>query len=237
MRWLSGSRFGREPVLQGMRVTMPFKSAKYIVVVVLTCVLLAVGQDRSAAEQASFERGRRAFIENDCYSCHGWYQVAHYRWGDLAKSAMVGADTGGDVLKPFIRHGIQCRVGLTTPMMPAYWDVPEDELSDLIDYIHFERQDRRYQELTSEGLTLGDARKGEAFFAGAGQCNRCHSASNDLAGIAKKYDFAELRRRLLRPGSDTDSMEVKGLSAHRNRLEHYRSSELRDLLAYLLRLR
>lgn len=216
---------------------MPFIKTKYIVVLLLSCALHTVGQDRSAAEQAAFERGHRAFIENDCYSCHGWYQVPHYRWGDLAKSALVGADRGGDVLKPFIRHGIQCRVGLTTPMMPAYWDVPEDELSDLIAYIHFERQDRRYQELTSESLSLGDARKGEAFFAGTGQCTACHSASGDLAGIAKRYDLPELRERLLRPGKETEVMDAKGLGAHRSRLEHYSSSELHDLLAYLAELK
>src|SRR5262249_4873012 len=49
-------------------------------------------------------------------------------------------------------------------------------------------------------VVTGDAKKGEAFFKGAGGCNKCHSPSGDLAGIASKYDAVTLQSRLLFPG-------------------------------------
>ena len=45
----------------------------------------------------------------------------------------------------------------------------------------------------------GDAKQGEAFFNGEGQCTRCHSVSGDLAHIASKYEPVELQRRILVP--------------------------------------
>lgn len=48
-------------------------------------------------------------------------------------------------------------------------------------------------------LLTGNADAGKAFFNGEGQCNRCHSPSGDLAGIANKYTPADLQARFLYP--------------------------------------
>ncbi len=50
------------------------------------------------------------------------------------------------------------------------------------------------------GLLSGDARAGEAYFNGAGGCTQCHSATGNLAGVAKRYTTAALQQKFLFPG-------------------------------------
>ena len=88
--------------------------------------------------------------------------------------------------------------------MPAI-ALSETQIADVIAYLH-----RRLTEsdLTSPPnprdyslklLLTGNAEAGKAFFNGEGRCAGCHSASGDLAGIAKKYAPAELQVRFLYP--------------------------------------
>ncbi len=48
-------------------------------------------------------------------------------------------------------------------------------------------------------LATGNAAAGRRYFEGAGKCSSCHSATGDLAGIAKKYQGLTLLRRILYP--------------------------------------
>ena len=52
-----------------------------------------------------------------------------------------------------------------------------------------------------QGLLSGDAKAGEAYFNGAGGCNKCHSPTGNLAGVGKKYSAAALQQKFLFPGS------------------------------------
>ena len=45
----------------------------------------------------------------------------------------------------------------------------------------------------------GNAKAGEAWFNGAGQCSTCHSATGDLKGIGGRFDPATLQGRFLFP--------------------------------------
>jgi cytochrome c553 len=50
-----------------------------------------------------------------------------------------------------------------------------------------------------QNIVTGDAKKGQAYFNGAGRCNTCHSPTGDLAKIATKYDPVALQSRLVYP--------------------------------------
>ena len=60
--------------------------------------------------------------------------------------------------------------------------------------------DHRNTYLFLDALT-GDAKKGEAYFNGAGKCSTCHSATGDLKGIGAKYDAHDMQGRWLQPRS------------------------------------
>jgi cytochrome c oxidase cbb3-type subunit 3 len=48
-------------------------------------------------------------------------------------------------------------------------------------------------------LQTGNADAGKKYFAGAGGCAACHSATGDLAGIASRYRGLELEEQMLYP--------------------------------------
>jgi cytochrome c oxidase cbb3-type subunit 3 len=48
-------------------------------------------------------------------------------------------------------------------------------------------------------LLSGDAKAGEAYFNGAGGCNKCHSTTEDLAHVGTRYAPAALQQKFLFP--------------------------------------
>src|SRR5439155_16375032 len=48
-------------------------------------------------------------------------------------------------------------------------------------------------------VVTGDAKKGEAYFNGAGGCRNCHSPTGDLKGIGARYVPYALQQRWLGP--------------------------------------
>ncbi len=186
------------------------------------------------APTAALERGRTVFVLNHCHFCHGEDLTrANMGAANLAQSALVGADTDGNAIGAVVRAGLP---NLQTAM-PSYRDLSSQEMVDLARYIHYLRQQARYNELIQPVMTAqGDAVRGRALFAGAGTCTSCHTSSNALAGIARKYDPAALRARLLRPGPPKPVEAVEpttGQSVHLKLLENYTAADVDDLLAYL----
>lgn len=149
-------------------------------------VAFADAQPLKAPDPAALARGRRSYILNDCYSCHGWYQVANYRFGELERAPMMGVDEGGNILGPFFRVGTECRIESKITPMPAYPRLSEAEMSDLITYIHFERRER----------LSGNRAAGKEYFDGVGKCGSCHKPGG-LSALGPKYDTASLRQLLL----------------------------------------
>ena len=150
------------------------------------------------APTAALERGRTVFVLNHCHFCHGEDLTrANMGAANLTQSALVGADTDGNAIGAVVRAGLP---NLQTAM-PSYRDLSSQEIVDLARYIHYLRQQAKYNELIRPATTArGDAVRGRALFTGAGTCASCHTSSNALAGIARKYDPPALRARLLRPG-------------------------------------
>jgi cytochrome c oxidase cbb3-type subunit III len=190
------------------------------------------------APTAALERGRTVYVLNHCHFCHGADLTrANMGAANLTQSALVGADTDGSVIGAVVRAGLP---NLQTAM-PSYRDLSSEEMVDLARYIHYLRQQAKYNELIQPAPTArGDAVRGRAFFTGAGACASCHTSSHALAGIARNYDTAALRARLLRPGPPKPVEGVEptaGQSAHLKLLENYTPADVDDLVAYLRELK
>lgn len=185
------------------------------------------------APTAALERGRAVYVLNHCHFCHGEDLTrANMGAANLSQSPLVGADTDGNAIGAIVRAGLP---NLQTAM-PSYRDLTAQELVDLARYIHYLRQQARFNELVSPTAAAGDAGRGAAFFAGPGNCASCHAGSRGLEGVARKYDAATLRARLLRPGPPRPAEGVEpttGQAAHLKLLENYTPENVEDLLAYL----
>jgi cytochrome c oxidase cbb3-type subunit III len=199
---------------------------------------LAARQERDAggfkAPTAALERGRAVYVLNHCHFCHG-EDLTRATMGaaNLSQSPLVGADEDGNMIGPLAKAGLP---NLQTAM-PSYADLTSAEIVDLARYIHFLRQQARFNELSRlADSPAGDRKAGETYFNGAGNCRSCHSLTGDLASISRKYDPTTLRARLLRPGPPPPSDGVRpttGQAAHLKLLENYTAANVQDLVAYL----
>jgi len=185
------------------------------------------------APTVALERGRTVYVLNACHFCHGIDLTgATMGAADLMHSPLVGADEKGNIIGAVVLSG---KPNLQTAM-PQYPDLTKAQIEDLAAYIHYLRQVGRYKELT--GPTQpggGDAKAGEDYFRA--NCSNCHSMTSDLAGVAKKYDGATLRSRLLRPGlaitpEGSDAIAA-GRKQHLKLLERDSNEDVQNLLAYL----
>ena len=88
-----------------------------------------------------------------------------------------------------------------------------EQIADIAAFLHA----RAHEAILSSGvpsdypiekLLTGNAEAGKAFFEGPGGCKNCHSATGDLAGVAKKYSSIEFEARMLYPGNQHKSAVV-----------------------------
>jgi cytochrome c oxidase cbb3-type subunit 3 len=112
---------------------------------------------------------------------------------DLTRSALVQEDEGGKQLGAFLK------VGRPDRGMPPF-ELTDEQNADLAAFLHAEiylAANRSHYKVLD--ILVGDPKAGEAFFAGAGKCATCHSASGDLKGVGAKYDPPTLQGRILNP--------------------------------------
>ena len=137
-------------------------------------------------------RGSILFKEK-CGGCHGMTAKGTNKAPDLVRSVLVLDDEIGLLIGPVIRNGRPAKgmpkVGLSEP-----------QIGDIVAWLHAQTfaADHRNTYLFLDALT-GDAKKGEAYFNGAGGCAKCHSGSGDLKGIGGKFDAHDLQGRWLMP--------------------------------------
>jgi mono/diheme cytochrome c family protein len=139
------------------------------------------------------ERGRKQFVAQ-CGSCHGANARGEDNGPDLVRSEIVLDDEQGSLIGPLIRQG---RPG---DGMPAF-DLTDAQIQDLAAFLRERTQaaiNRNAYPL--QDLLTGDAKAGQAFFNGAGGCSSCHSPAGDLAGLATRFQPAQLQTRFLYPG-------------------------------------
>lgn len=143
----------------------------------------------------AFERGRTQF-EQSCAFCHG-VDATGARGPDLLRSPVVAHDVKGDLIGEVMRNG---RPDKGMPPIPA---TPE-QVADIAAFLH----GRVVEELNSsevpagypvEKLLTGSVEAGKAYFDGPGGCQKCHSATGDLAEVAGRYSPIELEAHMLYP--------------------------------------
>lgn len=147
----------------------------------------------SKQDPAAVERGGKVFATY-CAGCHGAAAKGGPGAPDLVRSLLVLDDEKGILIAPVIREG---RPDKGMPKL----NLTEPQISDIVAWLHVRTYSAGHRNTYAFGdVVTGDAKKGEAYFNGAGKCNTCHSPTKDLAGIAAKTDPFTLQSLWLHPG-------------------------------------
>lgn len=149
----------------------------------------------SREDAAAVDRGGKLFAAN-CAKCHG--ATAKGMTGkdntDLVRSLYVLDDEKGILLTPPIRDGRPDKGMPKSTLTDA-------EILDVAAWLRVQAYGAGHRTTyTFLDVLTGDAKKGEAYFNGAGKCNTCHSATGDLKGIGSRYSPQQLQGRWLSPG-------------------------------------
>ena len=232
---------------------------RYQRVLIFACaVILAAGS--AAAQQLSTDRpkgvvnfltpinpdpvlqhDKEIYVSYGCAYCHGVFLQNRGEAADLLHSSLVGKDNNGDYIGAVLRVGIPQTAKLSP--MPQFSDLSDREISDIVDWIHYERQQEKYKELTAaRGVEPGNAAAGKTYFSA--NCGSCHNDSA-AAALGKKYDASALQTHILRPAfldvpqtmkvSDLQSAKASEAArhSHLHLLENYSPADVANLTAYL----
>ncbi len=149
----------------------------------------------SKEDPATVARGGKLYAAN-CATCHG--ATAKGLTGrdntDLVRSLYVLDDEKGILLTPPIRDGRPDKG------MPKS-NLTDAEILDVAAWLRVQSYGAGHRTTyTFLDVLTGDAKKGEAYFNGAGKCNTCHSPTGDLKGIGTRFTPQQLQGRWLSPG-------------------------------------
>lgn len=187
------------------------------------------------------QHSKETYVLFGCSYCHGLYLVARGEATDLMHSRLVGRDENGKLIGPLLRAGIPQTAKLSP--MPQFNDLSDQQIADLVRWIHYGRQQGRYKELMEvKDPAAGNAPAGKSYFDQT--CAACHSVTGDLANLAKKYDSPQLRAEVLRPrflnaprswklDRRDDAKTASARQRHLALLENYSAEDVANLLAYL----
>jgi len=143
-------------------------------------------------DAAAAERGGKLYGPN-CAFCHG-EKATGADGPDLVRSTLVLHDEKGDRIGPVLLKGRPDKG------MPAFSALTLEQVRDLAEFLHLKVElaanRGTYHTLN---IVTGDAKRGEAYFNGAGGCNACHSPTGDLAHIGARYPADMLQNRFLWP--------------------------------------
>lgn len=184
------------------------------------------------------QQAKETYVVFGCAYCHGITLTPRGEAADLMHSPLVGSDTNGDTIAALLRAGVPRTTKLSP--MPQFSDLSDRQLHDIARYIHYARQQGRFDEIVIARDAPADAAAGKTYFDQ--NCASCHGA--DLNGLGRKYDKSVLREQLLRPKSlnRPQSFAVEALSdnrigtgrqRHNWMLENFTSGQVANLVAYL----
>lgn len=167
-------------------------------------VLASAAHSQADAKEAAAQRGRKEFTQS-CAFCHG-PEATGGRGPDLIRSSLVAHDQKGELIGEVIRSG---RPDKGMPAIPA----SDAQIANISAFLHARALEAlKSAEVPSaypvEKLLTGNAEAGKTFFEGGGGCANCHSATGDLAGVARKYSSIELEARILYPRGKAKSAVV-----------------------------
>jgi cytochrome c oxidase cbb3-type subunit 3 len=146
--------------------------------------------ERQKVDPAAAMRGRTVYVQH-CVNCHGSSAKGTDRGPDLIRSVVVLRDRLGNGIGPAVRKSATHQADLSA--------------AEIVDLSHFLHQ--RVESIATNrtarvplNVLTGDPEAGRAYFNGAGRCSTCHSATGDLAGIARRIaDPVNLQQRWLFP--------------------------------------
>jgi mono/diheme cytochrome c family protein len=145
------------------------------------------------------KRGQTLFVST-CGFCHGTNATGGESGPDLVRSVIVLHDNNGSTIGPVVLKGRPDKG------MPAFPSMTPEQISDIAAFLKSRTQAAANRmEYKIQNIVTGDPKAGEAFFDGAGGCNKCHSPTGDLANIADKYDPVKLQSKFLYPRSGSRS--------------------------------
>ncbi|MEG9438487.1 cytochrome c [Edaphobacter sp. HDX4] len=148
---------------------------------------------RSTVNPESADRGSKIYAAQ-CARCHGESARGTPTGPDLLRSLAVLHDRRemlyGKELGPILAKG---------PNHDFKFD--EKQLADISQFLTQSINSilRSGYNAQPTNLLNGDAKAGEAYFNGAGGCNKCHAATGDLAHVGTRYTPAALQQKFLFP--------------------------------------
>jgi cytochrome c oxidase cbb3-type subunit 3 len=177
----------------------------------LSCVLAAqqaADATRGAPAEAATASGNdpmakpgvqqgQVLFSNNCAGCHG--PLAKGGIGpSLIASTIARHDVNGELIAPVVHDG------RPSQGMPPFANLSSAEVAQIVAFLHARITATDSNTFRAPGasfglskLLTGDAVAGKQYFAA--KCSSCHSATGDLAGIAKKYSPPDLESRMLMP--------------------------------------
>lgn len=150
--------------------------------------------DKHITDEEAAGRGKSIYVAQ-CVTCHGARGRGTQSGPDLVRSLVVLKDRYGSTVGPFLKKGHPMQGGIASASLTA------EQVEDLSHFLHQKVDDtlRTGPYNTVLNVLTGDPKAGEAYFNGDGGCAGCHSATGDLAGIAKKYEPPVLQLKMVFP--------------------------------------
>jgi len=175
--------------------------ASSVILLALSAATLSAQRSGPAApvDSAAAERGKALYSSN-CAFCHGSQGQGSEQAPTLVRNYLIGQDRNGELIGPVIK------AGRPTQGMPAFGSLQPEQISDLVAFLHLRNAAGRSGGLPETALLTGDAKAGQAYFAG--HCSKCHSPQGDLKGIGSKYTPVPLTVAFLTPQTNKPT-EVK----------------------------
>lgn len=167
-------------------------------------------------------RGAATYASN-CSFCHGPTAKGSSNGPSLIDSSLVRHDNGGNLIGQVLHEGRMDKG------MPSFSSLDGKKVVDLVAFLHARILATDSRETAGprsgyelKALLTGDAAAGRAYFNGAGECSKCHSARGDLAGVASRYQPTALEGKILYPRGKAstavvtlrDRKTVQGTVAH-----------------------
>ena len=150
--------------------------------------------DRHRVDDAAAARGQKTYA-SECVTCHAPSARGTDNGANLIRSTLVLRDRYGSAIGPFLKKGHPMQTGAPSASLTAA------QITDLSHYIWQRVNDTLQGSPTYDvkNVLTGDAKAGQAYFAGEGRCTTCHSPTGDLAGYGRRYSPVDIQQRFVFP--------------------------------------
>lgn len=157
---------------------------------------------RPPAPAEIVSRGQ-ALYDAECGFCHGEDARGGDMGSNIIRSQHVLNDNNGERLLPVLRGQ-----GVEGTMMPRF-NFTDQQAADLAAFLHsFRVNGYDGSRMRPDTIVVGNAQDGQAYFER--RCATCHSATDDLRGIAGRItDARTLQQRWLNPGGGGRGLQVR----------------------------